>query len=574
MKRNSRKKLVFLERNRPIVWTPLEYETELLEKAESKIFKPTIAFCNGIASGGEFIVTLSYKKRISEELETKEYPLSIFNEKGIIGLPFKITLPKSLDIPGVLYKDSYGLTNELTLTRDGKKYYTEQDSVKDFRTVFPRKPQILEGVFTNFKSSNNPFPISFFRLVIQVKDTDMIYPTSILESHNHMKFDYPNWERQSSLMGIPFFTTKGMFSELIINENKFHFYGLEPIKAFIIDSLYKLSIDEFIKYTYAIRLCFAFLSGKFYRDEVVFLASGNADFSTIDNFDYRVESPSVITNNQIINPNFFFDQYRQKKKSSKENWKQHHNMFSTKNFSSLCEKVLESPELMRSIELIVNAGNTNDPIQKGALYSVSIETITEYFKSKNESAFKPISDKRTWRKFLKLAKESLEEIKPEIDEMGYKILNSKIENLNSSTNRDKLIKPFELHGIILTEDELSTLEHRNSYLHGGQPKDIKWKTEMDIIALKLHSLVGMLLLKSIGYSGHFIHLPAWHILHDREAKSIMEKMNFEVFKKVYEKVKNQEIKNLEELDRAKEVLENAERFFKSASEIENIIRII
>src|SRR5690606_9604383 len=86
-------------------------------------------------------------------------------------------------------------------------------------------------------------------------------------------------------------------------------------------------------------------------------------------------------------------------KQEQKDLKKYHKMFGSNLFSLLCEKALNHPELLRTIELIITAGNLSDSIQKGALYSVAIETITEFLKDLNQELFKPIKDKKIFSSF-------------------------------------------------------------------------------------------------------------------------------------------------------------------------------
>jgi len=565
--------LIALRLKKPFVWTPLEYELKKLNEAYLKIFKPTIDCINQISKGADYKIALTYTD-IKGVTHKQQFKTSVISDEQP-GIRFKIKLPNILNVGSVKYKESYGLSEELIIERSGEELFIPENSVIDFETKFPTKPQFLEGKFSRLKSKKQSPTNAYCRLVIPTNDKEMVYPTSILDyKDNHMKFDMSNWDRQMSLIGIPFLSTKGMYSELTIKGVKFHFYALEPINSQVIDSIDKITIELFQQVSYAIRLCFAFLSGKFYKGETILVSSDTSDFSKINYFDYQVEQPSIITGNQIINPTFFFGQYSKKDKETQEQWKEFHNMFDPEIFSSICNKVLDSPELMRSIELIINAGSINDPIQKGALYSVSIETITELLKTENKKVFKPIQESRIWKPFYKDLKTCLNGIKGSISEEGYKTLNSKLANINSPTNREKLEKPFKLVGIDLTQTELESLEQRNSYLHGGQPEDRSWSTMSNLNALKLHYLIGMLILKYFDYSGHYINISGWYILHDRETKNLMEKFDFSELKEIMEKIKSKDFETTEQLDKAKQILENFDKFNMAGLEIEGLIKII
>lgn len=550
----------------------LDSEKKILESAKLKNFIPTLNCLQKIALGGELEIQLQYTTLDNKAVQ-QNYPFEILNNREQ-GLSFKIKLDEMLEVRGVKHKESYGLDQALTIIRGGDFFYTNIDSVTNFKTEFPTKPQYLNGILNNLKTfQKNPEPC-YTRLVIRTNDTDLTYPTDILEfKENHLKFDIESWFFQKSLIGLPFLSTKGMSVDLNINGNKFDFYALEPLNSIIIDSVDKISLNDFKTYSYIIRLCFAFLSGKFYKDEVVYILSIEKNFETVDEFEYVLESPSIISKNQIINPTFFFQTFKDRSEQEQKDLAMYHSMFDSKIFSVFCEKVFAHPELLRTIELIVTTGNLSDSIQKGALYSVAIETITEFLKKQNQEVFKPIQDNAISKRFREEQLNLLEKYKNQIDPKGFKILTNKINNLNSPTNRDKLVIPFELYGITLENDDLIILQQRNNYLHGGVPIDSNWKAEINANALKLHNLLSLLILKFIGYSGHYIDVSGWYFMQLNEVQDIFRNVDHNKIKHILEKLKSSNVDELN-IAEALEEIQDYNKYLKSIKLTSSIIKII
>ena len=94
------------------------------------------------------------------------------------------------------------------------------------------------------------------------------------------------------------------------------------------------------------------------------------------------------------------------------------------------------------------------------------------------------------------------------DEMNVDILFKNIERLNSSPNADKLAKSFEIIGYPLTDEQFKMIKDRNSYLHGSfiktKEEDGRFKDALHL-SLRLHFLIGILLLKNVGYTGKIIN---------------------------------------------------------------------
>lgn len=514
--------------NQKVVWPYQPIEKVWLEKAEMKLFKPTLETVK-LLSKGNFQTKLEYQNIENKLFEEIEVQIKIHNEKNITGIPFSIKIPKVLPIGGVNNKESYGLDSEIHIKNDKSEYVIPSKSISNFRTKYPAKPQIIEGLIKRIKTCEGIEDLAFYRIVVPVNDNHMIFPTDILSCiDNHLKFDTESWNRQPTIFGIPFMSTNEMFVSLEIKGHTFHFYGLRPLKSLIIDSTSKLNKSEFEKITQVIRLCFAFLIGKFYKDETFYLSSSHSNFSVIENLEYIVEDKSVISDNQLINPRLVDEFNRFVKTDDKKDLKNISRYFPATLFSDFCEKVLESNELLRCIELLITASGLENPVQQGALYSVSLETITELIKDEHIATLKPIKDKNVNLEFKQQMLNTLESFNDRIDEQGMKILRSKIENMNSPTNQDKLMKPFEIVGITLSDGEKKVLNSRNDYLHGNDPNKIGDKVELEINALNLHSLLGKLILKYIGYSGYFIHLPNSYLInYSMDSLKEIQKIDFE-----------------------------------------------
>jgi hypothetical protein len=556
-----------------IEWKLSEQDLKLLNKAQKKYFLESLNYIKKYSIEQSFSVVLRYNDYNTKQEVSGSFALRIFPDVDA-GIPFKITIPEILPIGGVKYKESYGLSNELHLKQGNNKFLVRENSTTYFNANFPSKPQILEGVFSTFQSYKKENKKLYRRLIIPVKDTDMIYPCSILEyDDNYIKFDIEAWDRQSSLMGLPFMSIKGMFSLLRINGYTFHFYALEPINSYILDSVDKIEKDEFINITSVIRTCMAFLCGKFYRGETIYLSAKDIDFTNLVNFDRIFEAASSLSENQIINPHFFFEHYSKQDVDIKAGLKEHHKMFSTGVFNILCEKCIESPEILRTIELIIRASSIDDPVQSGALYSVAIEALTEYLVSETPEAFKPIVDKIEAKKFMNSLLEVLEANKSAITDVGYSILSKKIANLNSPTNRDKLVKPFELYNINLSPEDYGALDKRNDYLHGREPIRGGTKYDLEQIALHLHTLISHLILKYVGYSGHLINLPSWNLLHNKQA---VDNVNIDPNEtlKVMQQIHDESFNSIDEINHAEKIFLKYKEFLKIENLIKNIIRIM
>ena len=114
---------------------------------------------------------------------------------------------------------------------------------------------------------------------------------------------------------------------------------------------------------------------------------------------------------------------------------------------------------------------------------------------------------------------------------GSDVIEKKIQNINSPTNREKLKAPFTFQNILLTDIDEEILEYRNDFLHGNinlKPKKGKKPYSMDSfeISLRLLTLLNMSIMKMIGYEGYIIN----HVKTQENAKK--KKINEEYYRTI------------------------------------------
>ena len=89
-----------------------------------------------------------------------------------------------------------------------------------------------------------------------------------------------------------------------------------------------------------------------------------------------------------------------------------------------------------------------------------------------------------------------------------------------------------------------------------------------MIALKLHYLAGVLILKYIGYSGHVMNLPNWVLFSDNEKmREYFPMESPEKLKEIMEKLEK-------DLEFTEEVMETMESTGRLSAFMEDMIRLI
>lgn len=492
------------------------FSRKLLKGAFKKYMKPSLEAINGLLQDGAFKITINYVDTDTKETVMYEADINLTNQDNRPGVDFEISIKDQIRNGGVKYMNSYGLDRDLRIYNDKTTFFAEPRSIEDFECNFPALPRKLTGYLTNLRTQQKTYDKSYFRMCIPVTDGDINYPTSVIDRDLHLVFDVSHWDMQPSLIGIRFPSTKGMCVSLKVREWNFHFYAIEDIKCIFIDSMERLSFDEFQSITTDIRLAFAFLTARHYSAGVFTLISKDKNFKKISDIIYRSERKPINGKQQLINPTELFKFYRMGSEQFKEKFYDFHDLFPVDVFGHFCSLLSNNQVLRRAVEILVSSTSNKDPLQQGILGSVALEAITELIADENENSIKPIPDKKPARTLIKRLNDVLAEEFGNLPAEGLRIIKIKLADLNKPTNKDKLLFPFQLYGITLSTKEKEILNYRNDFLHGRSPTNSNGGWGLEQIALKVHYLAGILILKYIGYSGHVIHLPSWNLLNNQE----------------------------------------------------------
>lgn len=347
-----------------IIINPLKDFSHFFEGSPQKIFKPTFDVINNFLKGGKYNISLNYES-LDNGKQQAIFPLKI-NQSNNKGINFEINLPDNFICRGVRFKESYGLDSPLKIYNNRSSFYIERGCVTNFETTFPRRPLTIRGDFKRIQTFEKLEDSAFMRCLIPTNDKDMIFPGYFLDCvPNCILFDIDSLSLHiDDIMGIPMPSTKGHYSKLNINGCNILFYGIE-IKnkcCLVIDSIEKIQINDFEKIVYAIRLVYAFFTGRFYNEEKIILTSSKPEFDVIEHFSYVIEPESIITSLQIIDFELFY-QFIDKEDNVKikEEYNKHRKGIKHNFFSSMCNQVLLSEEFKRVLELTTSGGKDNDP---------------------------------------------------------------------------------------------------------------------------------------------------------------------------------------------------------------------
>lgn len=320
------------------------------------------------------------------------------------------------------------------------------------------------------------------------------------------------------------------FELINCRKNDFHY--------FIMDCLEPIDKKEFQKKCYNIILAIGLLKGDLIHEENYILSYDDNTFQEPEHIEFMSMRSSVFSNQPLITTNPYSVRIFNDDFDRDENGRisdAHRNELydgivdiSSDVFSKLTTLFCNHEKLQRATLLYILGHSATLEIRIPNYY-VALEAITSYLAKNVEDKPKrlnPIKDKKIANELILEIKQLIDNRKNENelsdDEMNIDILFKNIERLNSPPNADKLAKSFDLIGYRLTDEQFKMIKDRNSYLHGSfiktEGEDGRFKDALHL-SLRLHFLIGVLLLKNVGYEGKIInYAKLWSHITGKEIK--------------------------------------------------------
>lgn len=331
----------------------------------------------------------------------------------------------------------------------------------------------------------------YFRKIIPIKTSFDFYNTITDQSYEH----------DGQII------TRGLV-HCEIASKPFHVFVVENDKKkyLVMDCMDKLTFEEFSELTWSILVTIGYLTGHLLQDEDYTFYYKNRHHKRHVNFGYSQRRDSIKSFYTPINANPYA-WVKDKKIASKYygNIKE----ISSFQLSALCNIVHQEDDI-KAIVLLINESISRSLLMMPAGLSVALEGLSEFFWSKNMETIKPIKPPKLASAFIDELTEILEKYKSIEGFTGYDIMQAKISNINSPTNREKLKSPFTVLKISLTPVDEEVIEYRNDFLHGNINLNVrkgKKKYAMDSfeISMRILTLLNMILMKMAGYQGYVIN---------------------------------------------------------------------
>jgi len=272
------------------------------------------------------------------------------------------------------------------------------------------------------------------------------------------------------------------------------------------DCLDKLTVDDFSEITWSVSVALGYLTGHLLQDEEYIFYYRTKQQRKHVNYEYSQRRDSIKSFYTPVNTNPYAWVKRNK---TADYYYGKITEITPVQLSTLCN-IIHKEHDIKSIVLLITESISRSLLMMPAGLSVALEGLSEFFWSKNMETIKPIKDAGLATAFKKELAITLEKYKEMEGFSGYEIMLSKITNINSPTNREKLKSPFTVLSILLTPVDEEVIEYRNDFLHGNINLNVrkgKKKYAMDSfeISMRLLTLLNMILMKMAGYQGYIIN---------------------------------------------------------------------
>lgn len=293
------------------------------------------------------------------------------------------------------------------------------------------------------------------------------------------------------------------------------------------DCTTKIPAEVFLDFNWAGKVALGYLLGYLSQDDEYFFAFTDKSMTHTSGFIYRQQRDSIRTIYTPINTNPYG--WKMKEGIAKKYYGKIKEINSAQ-FSKLCELSYKEEDI-KAILLLITESISRSLLLMPAGLSVALEGLSSYFYHSDTEKLKPIKEKNLAKSFIFELNVLLAKYKAEKEFTGSEIILSKIQNINSPTNREKLKAPFSYQGITLSAVDEEIIEYRNDFLHGNinlKPQKGKKSYTMDSfeISLRLLTLLNMCIMKMAGYNGYIIN----HV--KTQEKGLSKKINEDYYRKI------------------------------------------
>lgn len=288
----------------------------------------------------------------------------------------------------------------------------------------------------------------------------------------------------------------------------------------IIQSGDLIDYDEMHKRVVSITTALGLVTGYKYGNYHFRMRSDDKDFNSVKSISFETLDDTKRCNYRIVNNRrsdaysmlgrFEYQKYAQEMLAASTN---DPNLYFDERpmeadaFNGLVNLCYNNSNMLISASMLLE-GSVLDIVYQPLFYQVALEAITSAIMSDDDkNKTQPPMPNDYYRdnvaSVLLTALTKIEDLPDEAREIYEKRIKN---NLNSPTNQDKLTASFIKYGYQLSKRDLEAIKKRNSTLHGNLTNvnkaliDQQW--DLFALALRLHKLCCILLLKAAGYTGN------------------------------------------------------------------------
>ncbi|MCH4896115.1 hypothetical protein E0494_05300 [Marinilabiliaceae bacterium JC040] len=369
---------------------------------------------------------------------------------------------------------------------------------------FDNTGYITKGKITNFKSGNFIInELKYNRLLLPITES-----LNFLFSIENVLHNYKYKKEKISRLATKIFMD-GL--EFLLYQAQVDVKKITAYDYLIIECKSKISYLKFSEYCFSILISFGYISGNFINDDGYYFQYKDKFKTQIDCFEYAKLRGSINCSCVPIYTNTF--SYIQKSEIS-DLYKDKVRSLSIKEFSKLCTLCHNNDDI-KSVLLLLIEVNTQSLVASPGILSIALETIAKFINDENTNSLAPIKSKPVSKSLRKDLLAVINDYEGKIEKEGIDIIKRKIDQLNQRTNRDKLLIPFQILGIEISDNDKEAIEQRNAFLHGRNPmvqnslpKTINEEDKYRYyLHLKLYVLISAVLLKYIGYDNLVVNYP-------------------------------------------------------------------
>ena len=178
--------------------------------------------------------------------------------------------------------------------------------------------------------------------------------------------------------------------------------------------------------------------------------------------------------------------------------------------SRCLNSMLAHPALVAPLQYLIRFPES--PVEmRGAFLSVALESLTDHLQKTGLLESLSLLPASTWDPLLTQLLEVAAASWERWDKDQRNAFGSRLKGLNRATNSQKLVQPFKVLGVPVSDDQLAAIDRRNTLLHRGRLLDPElierdrdaWKKAY-AIEMHLYTAINKLLLKHMGYAGPII----------------------------------------------------------------------